>query len=233
MTRPVDREAALKAACDRRKQQEEQREAEEQRRLQERRSQAMATAVKSAEEKVIPPRLLHIVLAPTLFDTPALEAATRIRKRLIVLSGLVGTGKTVAACAWLHAWFRQKEHWRYSTKDDVATMVGRPPVFITAGALSRFEKYNGRLVEGLFEASRLVIDDLGVEFLDERGALKSFLEELINARYDYELETIITTNLSDQRFRERYEERFADRIREVGEFMSVGDTSLRKPMEDR
>jgi DNA replication protein DnaC len=77
----------------------------------------------------------------------------------------------------------------------------------------------------------MVIDDLGVEYLDKNGNFLQRLDELIDERYSNYRQTIITTNLNVKAFKERYGERVADRIREGfefgGAFMELAESSMR------
>ena len=60
----------------------------------------------------------------------------------------------------------------------------------------------------------LVIDDLGVEYIDKNGFFLSRLDELIDARWGNFKRTIITTNLNRKDFQDRYDQRITDRIRQ-------------------
>jgi DNA replication protein DnaC len=73
----------------------------------------------------------------------------------------------------------------------------------------------------LEKASKLVIDDIGTEYSDQKGFVTSFVDGLINERYANLLPTVITTNLRVETFTERYGERVARRVRTVGTFVSI------------
>lgn len=77
-------------------------------------------------------------------------------------------------------------------------------------------------------AGPLVIDDLCVEFVDERGAWLSTLEWLLNERYEHGSRTAITTNLAPQQFKTRYGERIHDRLKDGALWAHVLGPSLRK-----
>jgi DNA replication protein DnaC len=149
-----------------------------------------------------------------LDDTPALAAARAFSdsgdKHLLVLAGPAGVGKSVAA-AWL-----------------VATHA-RSAIFIDQSRLVRKSRYADSDMAPLEDVSLLAIDDLGSEYLDERGSFLTSIDGLINARYSEERPTVITTNLSSARFMMRYGERISDRIREVGRFIEFRGPSLRGP----
>lgn len=129
---------------------------------------------------------------------------------ILVLSGGNGTGKTVAAAAWL----------RGHPPDDV--------LFVTAAALARWPRYDVEQMDRLFSPSRLVIDDLGVEFKDAKGAFKSVLEEVVCWRHGEGNQTVITTNMKRDDFRAEFDGRIADRIREDGRFVVCGGESMRR-----
>jgi DNA replication protein DnaC len=160
----------------------------------------------------LPPRALAVVEAGNLRETAALKAL-RGDVGLTALSGGAGSGKTVAAVAWLHGWAVER-----------CSVVG---LFVSSAAIARWERYDDREMGRLFAPDRLVIDDLGAEFLDAKGAYLSVLDELVNERYSHKRATVLTTNLPIDGFRARYGERIADRIRESGKFISTADASMR------
>jgi DNA replication protein DnaC len=124
---------------------------------------------------------------------------------LVVLSGGVGCGKSCAA-AW---WLSQAEG-----------------AWVPA---SEFAKYGGDpAVPERLKAPRLVLDDLGMEYLDGKGFAQATLDGVINHRHERLLPTVITTNLGADEFKARYGPRVADRIRESGRWLVIAATSLRK-----
>lgn len=150
-------------------------------------------------------------------DTEALLAARQsVDLGILVLSGPRGVGKTTAA-AW---WLVQK---RVRTEFLATTSVR----FIDAGLMSRWPRYDDAKMRELTRARALVIDDLGIEYTDTKGAFVSLFDEVVNNRYAAELPTLITTNLNAKSFKERYGERVADRIREVGRFVELKGKSMR------
>jgi len=135
----------------------------------------------------------------------------------LILSADKGTGKSTAAATWLYDMALEaptylKRYWWSGTR------IAR-----TNGYAKEFEK--------MMESRYMVIDDLGVEYLDKNGNFLQRLDELIDERYSNFRKTIITTNLNTQAFKERYGERVADRIREGfhsgGAFMELSDASMR------
>lgn len=157
-------------------------------------------------------------------NTPAMAAALSSPADIVVLSGGVGTGKTLAAVAWLRAWVMDRRHWNIGDAGPVA--VGRC-AFTTAPALQRGPRFDAKWVQALMRAARLVVDDLGAEYVDEKRVFTALVEEVVNERYARRRPTLITTNLDIATFRARYGQRVADRIRERGQFENVGTKSMR------
>lgn len=156
-------------------------------------------------------RQFHDTRPPT---SPALEALASVES-LVAVGGDPGCGKTTAACWWLMEYIVQQ------------TTPRREPKFITAGELARSSKFDQQRIGGLLKAPRLVIDDLGMEYFDEKGAFRSLLDELVNGRYSADLPLVLTTNLSGDEFKERYGDRITDRIRETGGFIELATPSMR------
>lgn len=146
-------------------------------------------------------------------DTLAMQAVKLAQGEMLVLSGGTGCGKTAAACWWL-----------YQVQNDLLCQS----LFITGARLSRMSRFDEEVMAGVFGAHRLVIDDLAVEYADEKGFFRSLLDEIINERYANKRQTVITTNVDVDTFRVRCGERIADRIREAGQFVSLGNPSLRR-----
>ncbi len=162
--------------------------------------------------------------------------------RILVLSGERGCGKTTAA-AWLLSQELEgprsyEEALRLIPMSASAESWGRPyldrtprrggpSVFVDVSKLARLSRYRSDDMDPLEEALLLVIDDLGMEYADEKGSFLSTLDGLFNARYAAQLYTVITTNLPAKAFKARYGERIADRIRECGRFVELSDKSLR------
>jgi DNA replication protein DnaC len=146
----------------------------------------------------------------------AVQAAIAGGSKLFVLGGPPGIGKTTAACYWLiHA-------------RAVTTLVRtRPALFIRAGQLARWDRFGQEAMRDLERARALVVDDLGVEFDDTKGAFRSLLDEVVDARYAASLPTLLTTNLAGPAFKERYHERIADRVRGAGGFIALRGESMR------
>jgi DNA replication protein DnaC len=197
---------------------------------------AIGAARRALVDKLaLPEKHLELLQAPgDLERTLAIEAVSR-PSLLTVLSGGPGTGKTTAAVSWLFQWVWDEKSWRVVTEgfSAKAAFCYAPGVFVTAARLARFSRYDERQMDELLRAGRLVIDDLGAEFLDVKGSFLSLLDEVVNERYANRRPTVLTTNLGVLAFKERYGERIADRIVEAGRFVSLGNESMRRRGEER
>lgn len=132
----------------------------------------------------------------------ALARADAARKRLLVLTGAPGTGKTLAAARWLvrHA------GGRYVLASEFSRAMCQAEWSKRANDL-----YDAR--ERFRLASALVIDDAGENETPEKSA---HLAELMRTRYDERRATVVTTNLGNKDFAERYGERVMTRLAEHG-----------------
>jgi len=144
-------------------------------------------------------------------ETTALRAVQKFMEKprdawCLVLAGPKGCGKSTAAA-------------RYLWEDTAQRATGDsnlPPVnkqrWWTAAKVSRVSSFNDEL-EKLMKTNILVIDDLGVEYLDKGGHFNHRLDELLDYRYSNYKKTLITTNLNKKDFQARYGVRVTDRIR--------------------
>lgn len=166
-----------------------------------------------------PAKDLDRALSGELVDTEAVRAVRTAHERgstLVAISGPPGVGKTTAAAWWILRGF-----------PPAPLRTIRPRLFVRAAALSRWPRFDEDRMRDLERAAALVIDDLGVEFDDEKGAFRSLLDDVIDGRYAATLPTLITTNSSGDAFAKRYGERIRDRIREAGDFVALRGESMR------
>lgn len=160
-----------------------------------------------------PPRLVAVLQADRLRDTPALGHARAFAgsdKTLLTLVGGTGSGKTLAA-----AWVAQE-------------LGGGRPGFIRSGRLERAGRYDRELQAWLDSRTMLVIDDLGVEYLDGKGAYLSVLDELVDVAWGRRARLVLTSNLDAKALAERVGERIWSRIADVGVVGGCGATDLRR-----
>lgn len=227
--------AAMTAEAERRRREREAdpewqaREAERKEQARRARADAIRRAVSvELADAGVPPKDLALIASGELAVTPGTDAVNGAHT-LLVLSGMRGCGKTVAASTWLHRWAADVYEQRQGPDDAnvVRPVRGLGAVFVTAARLSRWSRYDDAAMDRLIKAPRLVIDDLGAEFMDERGSYLCLLDEVVNERYAAARPTVMTTNLGAPEFRERYGERIADRIREAGRFVSLPNPSMR------
>ena len=160
--------------------------------------------------RVVP--LLDAGVRPTAC-VEAVRAFVASQLSILVLAGGVGSGKTVAACEAVER----------------AGLAGSS-LFVKALDLVRAGTFDEDFWREVRTAKLLVVDDLGVEPLDEKGWALANLLALIDARYDDATKTILTTNLDADRFLARYGAdggRLRDRMREAGQFFETREDSLR------
>tara|TARA_R110000744_G_scaffold330460_2_gene435958 strand:+ start:390 stop:1091 length:702 start_codon:yes stop_codon:yes gene_type:complete len=181
----------------------------------------------SLRNQGVPERIIS-TLNPlsTIVKTEAIQAVELFMKTTrtgwcLVLSGCKGCGKSTAAASYLMARTRASEN---------ISQLPKNKMWWTAANISRVSSYVGQL-ENLMTLPVLVIDDLGVEYMDKNGHFNSRLDELLSYRYDNFKKTIITTNLNSVDFEKRYEKRITSRIKEGikfgGNFAHIKDKSLR------
>lgn len=172
------------------------------------------------------PELFVSAALSILEDTTAMQAARHFmhhvehlpKKRLLILAGGVGAGKTTAA-----TWIALKSQ-------------DPRPAFVRVNELERRGRYNKAFDELLEQKTSLVIDDVGAEFLDGKGAFRSLMDEIIDSFYANRRTLILTTNLRPKRksedeqeqFFERYGERAWSRLTQSGVWVDCGTRDLRK-----
>lgn len=158
-------------------------------------------------EAGIPARIVDMVCASSLRDNQATrELAKALRRqlpagarsRMVLLGGGIGTGKTVAA------------GWRLAE-----TGYGR---FVKATAYAAIAlSDDGQSKRDAIKSERfLVVDDLG----QEPPQIGWRMADLLDARYDGNGTTIITSNLNDTEIGKRYGAQLVDRINERGGYVN-------------
>ncbi len=163
------------------------------------------------EASGIPRGVLDIVLG-SMEPTEATQAVDEwlpTNKRLLLLSGGLGTGKSVAAG---YAIRRTRGRWMHASEIAKA---------------ARFEAEERMRV--LLTSRLLVIDDLGAEFNDGSGWGRAALTNLLLQRYEDSLRTVITTNLDGKAWGTYADPRIKDRLSgTMGVARVIGGKSRRK-----
>lgn len=187
----------------------------------------------------------------SLEDTIALRAVKEWTKTggTLLLLGSKGTGKTTAA-AWGLSMLGVTK-WPRCFCDRCGGGGPREDCFVGAGHRARVadEQLNpmkarfvkaGHLAAALHRPGgdatwdevrkvyALAIDDLGREYSDQHGRWLAELDLLIDDRHEMRRPTVISSNLSPEEFRQRYGERIADRIRQMGLVVNCVGESLRR-----
>lgn len=171
-------------------------------------------------EMKLPGRHLGVIRAGALLNTAALEAVANNLASILVLAGGVGLGKTLAAVLWLYTWGMDAKNW--DTEPYGQFLRGRG-LFLTAREFLLMDHFDGEAMDLVMRPTRLVLDDVGAEPLDDKGFGTSKIDALIDARYCGPGLTLVTTNLAPRTFEARYGVRVIDRLREVGRWVTLGD----------
>jgi DNA replication protein DnaC len=233
---------AYRAEHERREARDREREAAEKRRDEQRRHEAIT---KLRNEKGIPEKFHPYLDAwrSGAGDVPASVAKAHgwVERFLrecgpwvfLILGGPPGVGKTAAACWLLDAPWTGLQDDPFGGKSVTVTREasGR---FVTAEELAKASTFNAEFWSECRDASRLVIDDVGVESLDAKGWALGNLTSLLYHRHAHQLPTVITLNLTKQAFIDRYAShdggRLRDRLNESARFVALTGPSLRRPL---
>lgn len=127
---------------------------------------------------------------------------------VVVLAGVPGCGKSVAAAVW-------------------AMRRAKSTTFVRASTFAASSRYSADARANWYAAKALVLDDLGAEYLDAAGSFLVDLDELIDTFYADIRPLVITTNCTDEQFKARYGARIEDRLRACARWFSIGGGSLR------
>lgn len=141
----------------------------------------------------------------------ALEGFNTDDRRIRVISGGPGSGKTWAAVRWA------SEH------------GGRTPLFMRAQAFASIGRYDMAYRNRWLSASSVVFDDLGAEYCDAKGNFMADLDELIDVYSGRYARMVITTNLTPTAFKKRYSARIVSRVRGKARWRSIKSNDMRTP----
>lgn len=143
----------------------------------------------------------------------------------LLLTGGVGSGKTVAACELFAKLMRPGGYEFIGGVPEYDRRAGRVVQACELAALGMFGPEAKEALAQATDLRLLVLDDLGSEYLTDAWRSNLFL--LVNARWLKRRRTVITTNLDMAALKARYEPRVFDRIRDSGRAVHCGDKSLR------
>lgn len=142
-------------------------------------------------------------------DWPCLHAVREFGKRdehirFLILAGPRGVGKTFGGALV-----------SYGHEESLLVKVLR----IQQGGLFG---PGSELLNRARDVECLVLDDLGVEYLEDKGIMMSILHDLIDARYEHSGPTVITTNMNLEAMAKRYSPAIIRRLKETGMYRWIG-----------
>lgn len=144
----------------------------------------------------------------------------------LMLMGLPGNGKTtmMRALARLIEYVTEATV-GYSKRTVVGVYPAKELARMCAASQNERKEY-----EALVMQDMLGIDDLGEEPKEvmSYGMIYTPLIDIISERYNRQLATIITTNLTDKQLSEKYGPRIYDRFREMVDTVTFINPSYRK-----
>lgn len=143
------------------------------------------------------------------------------KKMGLLMCGVPGNGKTtlMRAISNLINLFELKDD--YSQALFVRTLDAREIVRLSRDAFDQYRKTS--------QMPMLAIDDLGLEpaeVLDYGNVLNPVID-LLSTRYNDQLFTLVTTNLTGKQIREKYGDRIADRFNEMMDVIIFKTSSYR------
>lgn len=178
----------------------------------------------------VPSRAIEVLRSgPT--ETTALAAARGFikgEKRILLLLGPVGVGKTIAAAQVVRE-FAGSFGWNGQPSGPKP----EPVIWMHAGDFGRLGLYEDKCGGGLdvFMACRLaVLEDLGTEAANAING--SLFLRWVEARCGRG-RTVISSNLNATAFKARYDQRVADRLRECATIVQGCGKSLRGAVNDK
>lgn len=210
----------------------EQRRAADEQRAVARREAAMRRELLARLRRTGVPERHEAVLVAGSYDAsrPIAIDADRWRRsdrRLLGLGGAVGIGKSLTA-AWLLAQAPRRP-WRNPDGTDSGWPAHLHPRWVRASTLARLDTYRAPELAALEACCCLVIDEVGGGDVGAPASFAERLDMLVSGRYDAGLDTVLTSNLTEDEFRQQFGERLYDRITgDAGVWVERGGASLRK-----
>lgn len=152
------------------------------------------------------PRFWDASLADIRFDDQSSEGISewiKKPKNFVVILGPPGTGKT-HFCAAIYEYVCKKFRFiRYYNEEQ---FFSRIRIYISSDMMGDYKQY----MKDLVDDDLVILDDIGcgkhTEFKEE------VLTALIDFRYENELPTVFTSNLTKDEFYTRYHSRLASRL---------------------
>lgn len=138
----------------------------------------------------------------------------------IMLCGTCGNGKTTLLYAFQSA-LNMLSNWQLWEEPKGIMVIDAKEIAMYAKNVQRFQELRSRDMLG--------IEDMGrepTEVLDYGNVLSPVID-LLEYRYNQQLFTIITTNLTAEEIRAKYKPRIADRFNEMLEVIIFGNQSFR------
>jgi DNA replication protein DnaC len=146
------------------------------------------------------------------------DIASGKRTRGVILKGEKGIGKTHLAAAVINWLANEGRRVSFGNIVDVIKRVQ-----------NSFDGGTENVVKQILDCEVLVLDDLGAEYVSDKGAgwLKNLLYEILNKAYEDDKTVIITTNIDNLSMTDRYGDRITSRLSEMCEWIEYGGADRR------
>jgi hypothetical protein len=137
---------------------------------------------------------------------------------ILVLCGAAGAGKSTAA-AWALGTAVRRVTWKLIDHEPIEREEYLSGRWVCAEDLAKASDFVGEFWEPLRRVELLVIDEVDPRWLDSKGRALANLSGLLRRRYDNDLRSILTSNLSPAEWLREYGDadggRLRDRLREA------------------